>query len=244
MLRSTQDKCSALSGSNIKGSFILTECKYTKWYWNIIEKRTLEAPEGYCEKHHIIPKFMGGNNKKENLILVTGREHYILHLLLMKILRKSGDKLLYRKSVYSVFCFTIHYHRQRCVIPSKIVEALRKEMSNLNIGRKHDDKAKQKMKENHWLKNGGVHPLLGKNHREASINKMRLSRTKQWWDVYSPDGEYFHKVPMNEIARKYNLNTDCIRKYKGKVIPPVPDHHLFCTKQPRINTTGWLFIPL
>lgn len=37
------------------------------------------------ENHHIIIKSMGGDNNKENLVLLTGREHYIAHLLLHKI---------------------------------------------------------------------------------------------------------------------------------------------------------------
>ncbi len=39
----------------------------------------------YCESHHIIPKCMGGTDAASNLVLLTGREHYIAHLLLAKI---------------------------------------------------------------------------------------------------------------------------------------------------------------
>lgn len=37
------------------------------------------------EKHHIIPVSLGGTNEPENLVKVTPREHFILHLLLVKM---------------------------------------------------------------------------------------------------------------------------------------------------------------
>jgi hypothetical protein len=57
--------------------------KYTKHYNLLIEKaknRTLPK-ETYTEKHHIIPRSMGGSNKKENLAHLTAREHFICHWL-------------------------------------------------------------------------------------------------------------------------------------------------------------------
>lgn len=42
-------------------------------------------PNEYYEKHHIIPRCMGGNNSEENLVNLTAKEHYIIHRLLTKI---------------------------------------------------------------------------------------------------------------------------------------------------------------
>ena len=69
------------------------ENKYTKWYFNIIysaQKRT-EIKE-YFEKHHIIPKSLGGNNSKDNLVKLTAREHFICHWLLTKM-TKGKNKI-------------------------------------------------------------------------------------------------------------------------------------------------------
>lgn len=41
--------------------------------------------EGYCEKHHIIPKCQGGGNEKSNLVKLTAEEHFIAHLLLTRM---------------------------------------------------------------------------------------------------------------------------------------------------------------
>ena len=36
----------------------------------------------YYERHHILPKSLGGSNDKSNLILLTAKEHYVCHRLL------------------------------------------------------------------------------------------------------------------------------------------------------------------
>ena len=44
-----------------------------------------QSTEDYSEKHHIIPKCEGGSNKRDNLVLLTYREHIIAHRLLIRI---------------------------------------------------------------------------------------------------------------------------------------------------------------
>lgn len=46
----------------------------------------------YYERHHIIPVCMGGTNDKTNLVLLTPEEHWVAHLLLVKIY--PGNKSL------------------------------------------------------------------------------------------------------------------------------------------------------
>ena len=38
----------------------------------------------YCEGHHIIPRSLGGNNAKSNIVKLTYREHFLAHWLLIK----------------------------------------------------------------------------------------------------------------------------------------------------------------
>ncbi|CAL9983367.1 homing endonuclease [Vibrio phage D69] len=52
---------------------------------------TKQASEGnYIETHHIIPKSMGGDDSPENLVTLTGREHFLIHWLLYKIHRNRS----------------------------------------------------------------------------------------------------------------------------------------------------------
>jgi hypothetical protein len=48
------------------------------------------------EKHHIVPKSMGGSDSKSNLAILTPREHALAHLLLVKFLTgKEKAKMIY-----------------------------------------------------------------------------------------------------------------------------------------------------
>jgi len=60
--------------------------KYTIWYNKIISNaKSRVNPIGYMEKHHIIPSSLGGTNRKDNLVFLTPREHFICHVLLTKM---------------------------------------------------------------------------------------------------------------------------------------------------------------
>ena len=56
----------------------------------------------YYESHHIIPKWMGGSNKKENLVLLTAREHYICHYLLFLAYRDRPSSAAFHKMNNSI----------------------------------------------------------------------------------------------------------------------------------------------
>lgn len=64
---------------------------YQAHYNRLIETRKhREREEGkYHERHHIIPKSMGGLNTDDNLIYLTAREHFLAHWLLCRIHKNS-----------------------------------------------------------------------------------------------------------------------------------------------------------
>lgn len=59
--------------------------KYNRWYNLITSNAKNRTLNGYSEKHHIIPKSLGGSDEKDNLVNLTAREHFICHWLLTKI---------------------------------------------------------------------------------------------------------------------------------------------------------------
>jgi hypothetical protein len=66
---------------------------YQKIYNDLIEKRKKQPyTKGYSEKHHIIPKSLGGSDDKDNLVLLTAKEHYIAHALLYFIDNDKGER--------------------------------------------------------------------------------------------------------------------------------------------------------
>ena len=76
---------------------------YEKIYNQIVERSKKEGRKKYrkdnikyvyYEKHHIIPRCMGGSDEKDNLVLLTAREHFICHWLLVRIYT-DNKKLIY-----------------------------------------------------------------------------------------------------------------------------------------------------
>lgn len=51
----------------------------------IADRKGKPKPEGYTERHHILPRSLGGGNEPENLIDLTAEDHFFAHLLLAKI---------------------------------------------------------------------------------------------------------------------------------------------------------------
>lgn len=51
----------------------------------IADRKSKPTPEGYTERHHILPRSLGGGDGPDNLISLTVREHYFAHCCLAKI---------------------------------------------------------------------------------------------------------------------------------------------------------------
>lgn len=63
---------------------------YKKIHDEIISKAKARLIiSGYFERHHIVPRSMGGNDEESNIVNLTAREHYLIHWLLFKIYRNK-----------------------------------------------------------------------------------------------------------------------------------------------------------
>jgi len=64
---------------------------YEKHYSLLIKKAQKRGTvDGYKEKHHIVPRCMGGTDDKSNIVELTAREHFVAHLLLYNCIRKQA----------------------------------------------------------------------------------------------------------------------------------------------------------
>ncbi len=68
---------------------------YEKIYNHIVEsskgKNRKRGKQEYFENHHITPRCMGGSNEKENLVLLTAKEHFLCHRLLCEIYPETKE---------------------------------------------------------------------------------------------------------------------------------------------------------
>lgn len=67
---------------------------YQRIYSQLIERARSRVLDGYVERHHVIPKCMGGNDQIENLVQLTPEEHFLAHVLLVKIHPEERNLIL------------------------------------------------------------------------------------------------------------------------------------------------------
>lgn len=138
---------------------------YKSIHDRIIDRARGRILEGYSEKHHIIPKCMGGADDDENLINLTAKEHLIVHLLLCKIYPNVHG-------LGWAAWFMQYGSSKNKRVTGKEYDWIKKHM-------RHSDESKQKMSESAIAKfqNGYSHPMLGREHTEESKEKIRLANT-------------------------------------------------------------------
>lgn len=126
---------------------------YDKYIQNILITRGRFNCDGYCERHHIKPRCLGGKNTKENLIDLYAREHFIAHKLLAHE-NPNNSQLVYAfwmmAHIGRVEVTPEEYEEAR-IACSKIMSRDRKGWylgeANPNFGNKWSDEQKQHMSE-------------------------------------------------------------------------------------------------
>ena len=103
--------------------------KYKTIYDNLVTTRDkLKRTDEYTEDHHIIPRCLGGSDKKENLVSLTAREHLIAHKLLCKIYPTESKLKI-------ALLYMITSKRYGNNMTSREYEKLREEVSKARIDR-------------------------------------------------------------------------------------------------------------
>ena len=74
---------------------------YKKIYNDLIVDAKCNPYNGYIEKHHIIPKSIGGPDIKENIVNFSARQHFVAHQLLVKIYPEHS-KLIFAANMMCV----------------------------------------------------------------------------------------------------------------------------------------------
>lgn len=102
---------------------------YQKIYNNIVNYRKQNPCDyDYTEKHHIVPRCLGGSDNSENLVILSAREHFICHLLLERIYREKPEHL---KLLTAFFMMGVSGKHQERYITSHKYQKLREERSRL-----------------------------------------------------------------------------------------------------------------
>lgn len=214
---------------------------YIKIYNELIDKCVIRAwtkqsAPCYVEKHHILPRALGGNNSKSNLVVMTAKEHFVAHHLLWKIHRNV-------QTYYALIA--MRYDRR----------------NNKRI--KFPDIPKLRENSRLFSKKGKDHPLFGIGHRAESKlkmskshkgkvlskqtrNKMSVSRRgntcQSKGTYYTPKG---NGRSLNILAELNNCSGTTIQSRCKRM----PDKILSSKKFPKdwigktFRQLGWYYIP-
>jgi hypothetical protein len=129
----------------------------------------------YTEIHHIVPRCIGGDDNPENLAVLTPEEHFVAHLLLMKMHPDNA------KLVYAAFMMTVGNQRnnklygwlkrKRFEIPMPLSTRLKiKAKRKLQVMSPRSEETKQKMRGPNPSKGrkGPLNGFYGKTHTEET----------------------------------------------------------------------------
>jgi len=148
---------------------------YQKIYYQLIDKAKNSPLElsRYYESHHIIPQSLGGSSRKDNLVWLTGKQHFIAHRLLAKFTEGRNRS----KMILALHRF-LHSKNCELHINSREYEYIRQQaaisISILNTGRRFSDRAKENMSTAQRERYSSVPThWKGRHHSDKTKEKMR-----------------------------------------------------------------------
>lgn len=71
---------------------------YYSRYQKFIASLQGQRIDGYYELHHIVPRSLGGNDNKSNLVALTARQHYVAHWMLARAMGGSAARAFFMMS--------------------------------------------------------------------------------------------------------------------------------------------------
>lgn len=176
---------------------------YRHIYMLIIEhaksQNRIKGDGNYYERHHILPKsiFPLWSKRKSNIVLLTAREHFFCHQLLIKIY--PCDKMFYALHSF------ISRPNADYKITSREYEKLKKEFSERikghtpNLGRHWTEEQRKHISEGtklginrmsdeakaSWkIKNAEVNRLRGEKRRKPKVEKVYMTK-EEWRETLS-----------------------------------------------------------
>lgn len=113
---------------------------YSKIYDDLIEKSRNRINTGYTERHHIIARCLGGSNSKSNITRLTPEEHYLAHLLLVKI-NPGNSKLIFAANMMTGKSNnSLRNNKSYSWVKSKLAKAQSENKIGKKLSKAHKDK--------------------------------------------------------------------------------------------------------
>ena len=188
---------------------------YQEFIDNILQTRgRFNCGDEYHERHHIVPKCMGGTNDEDNLIDLYAREHFEAHRLLA-LENPENTSLV---NAWWMMTVIKNDFQDRFIVSAKEYEMARKEYSKIVSVRVSG--------ENHPM--FGVHrygennPFYGHKHSEETKRKIAESRAGRYSGENSPlYGTHLSQETKCKLSKALKLNQAKKVVCDGKVFDSV-----------------------
>ncbi len=190
----------------------------------------------YYERHHIIPKCVGGTDDIGNLVLLTAREHFVAHQLLTKIYPEEHKlvfalRMLCRNNNKNHIRNNKEYNwiKESVAKTSSISQKGKPGTGNkyqkghiLSIGENngmhgkvHSRETRDKMSEKAQERDSAYYDFLRVPKTKETKDKLSLSHRKQNYKLISPDGKEYTFDTAKDASLFSGVSTSVIVKLAG-----------------------------
>lgn len=213
---------------------------YKRIYDEIINNRIvnrLDKKDSLIERHHIIPRCLGGTDDDYNLVCLTPREHFLCHLLLTKIYNEKNTAYYYKiiKAFFMMFSYSKNNSTRHVRINARLYENLKKVwIESLRISQSGENNSQFGSR---WINNGIIDKKLLKEEKIpvgfvfGRIKKVKQPKTKkidkrnsnirkysEWYILYKEHGFKKFSEIVGYTASQQNLVMQ-FSKYVEDFIP-------------------------
>lgn len=162
----------------------MINCRHIIRYHKLINYYKSIVVEGFVEKHHILPKCLGGSNNIDNLIALPPRAHYIAHYLLWKAYPE------YTPIAHAFAMMAVNNPYQHRIMKGKLYQVSKIARSLAMKGKKLSEEVKIKMRkpkcDQHRLK------LLGNKNAAGNKGNKYKVRSKEHRDALAKATRWYH----------------------------------------------------
>lgn len=164
--------------------------KYTALYYRIITK----CQSDIGEVHHIIPKSLGGTNESNNLVRISHKAHFILHRLLIKMVKLESHKVAMNYALFMMMNRNISHYTSRTYDEVRINVSETMKINNPM----HDPMVLNKR--------------IGQKRNNETKERMSKANLRRWKTTARPIREFNCPICETHIMTRIPTKTTCSKK--------------------------------
>ena len=167
--------------------------QYSEYIQRILNARiNLREQDSYQERHHIIPKCLGGSNEDSNLVWLYAQEHYYAHKLLA-LENPDNQGLQYAWWMMS--------HQNNYFVTQEEYSEVRRRFSEIHSNREVSSETREKLSKLHKGKHlGPDHWNYGRHRSQKTKEQISQSRMGKYTGAENPNAK---KVMCNETQEVF-----------------------------------------